>query len=387
MRRLRIAALAASCGMVVLTPLLVAAFAGPGSSHVEATAALPAADYRPAHTAATLEPVNAAQTTSISKTSVAEATPATPTVALDEPLAESAAIPVPEPAQVEPPATAVALAASDNPQSAPGEVRTTSAPDPAHDGALDAGQPTLAVNDPCAGAEACINDYLWSLYERAPKVDTVKETEKKKVTVEKNGKTRTITKTETKLVAENFAWKDPQAAEKVSMPLKDYVIGGMDQQFKLRLYRTLRALDRAGLVPGITSAFRDDYRQSLASGLHAANNRSYHGGSLRGGYGHGLAADVVSVKGETSAERWAATEQLWKWIDAHGKEFGIGRPYLNKDPGHCAPIDGKEYADHHAKALAQQTRPDAKKKNKIAKHDRNKETSTTVATSHEPQNR
>jgi hypothetical protein len=165
------------------------------------------------------------------------------------------------------------------------------------------------------------------------------------------------------------------------------VIGGMDQQFKLRLYRTLRALDRAGLVPGITSAFRDDYRQSLASGLHAANNRSYHGGSLRGGYGHGLAADVVSVKGETSAERWAATEQLWKWIDAHGKEFGIGRPYLNKDPGHCAPIDGKEYADHHAKALAQQTRPDAKKMNKIAKHDRNKETSTTVATSHEPQNR
>ena len=110
------------------------------------------------------------------------------------------------------------------------------------------------------------------------------------------------------------------------MPLKDYVIGGMDQQFKLRLYRTLRALDRAGLVPGITSAFRDDYRQSLASGLHAANNRSYHGGSLRGGYGHGLAADVVSVKGETSAERWAASEQLWKWIDAHGKEFEMAGP-------------------------------------------------------------
>src|SRR5262245_31836963 len=103
MRRLRIAALAASCGTVVLTPLLVAAFAGPGPAQVEATVALPAADYRPAHTAATLEPVNAAQTTSISKTSVAEATPATPTVALAEPLTASAAIPVPEPAPVEPP--------------------------------------------------------------------------------------------------------------------------------------------------------------------------------------------------------------------------------------------------------------------------------------------
>src|SRR5262249_45890735 len=27
------------------------------------------------------------------------------------------------------------------------------------------------------------------------------------------------------------------------------------------------------------------------------------------------------------------------------KEFGIGRPYLDKDPPHIAPIDGKEYAD------------------------------------------
>jgi hypothetical protein len=36
---------------------------------------------------------------------------------------------------------------------------------------------------------------------------------------------------------------------------------------------------------------------------------------------------------------------MWKWIDAHGKQFGIGRPYLDKDPPHIAPIDGKEYAD------------------------------------------
>jgi hypothetical protein len=37
---------------------------------------------------------------------------------------------------------------------------------------------------------------------------------------------------------------------------------------------------------------------------------------------------------------------LWKWIDAHGAEFGIGRPYLDRDPPHVGPIDGKEYADH-----------------------------------------
>ena len=44
---------------------------------------------------------------------------------------------------------------------------------------------------------------------------------------------------------------------------------------------------------------------------------------------------------------------LWKWIDAHEKELGIGRPYLDKDPPHVAPIDGKEYADKRSAAKAQ----------------------------------
>jgi hypothetical protein len=91
---------------------------------------------------------------------------------------------------------------------------------------------------------------------------------------------------------------------------------------------------------------RRDNRQSLASGLKAATDRSFHGGSSRGGYGHGLAADVVSVKGETREQRYSSSENLWKWIDVHGEEFGIGRPYLDRDPAHVAPIDGKEYAAH-----------------------------------------
>ena len=83
-------------------------------------------------------------------------------------------------------------------------------------------------------------------------------------------------------------------------------------------------MDDAELSPGITSAFRDDYRQSLASGLKAATDRSYHGGSFRGGYGHGLAADLVSVKGETRAERLMSSESLWKWFDAHGTSLELG---------------------------------------------------------------
>jgi hypothetical protein len=36
---------------------------------------------------------------------------------------------------------------------------------------------------------------------------------------------------------------------------------------------------------------------------------------------------------------------LWKWIDEHGKEYGVGRPYLDHDPPHVGPMDGKEYVD------------------------------------------
>ena len=200
--------------------------------------------------------------------------------------------------------------------------------------------------------DVCIDQYLWSLYERTPKVDTVKVEEQIKVKVKNKGKTRTVVKTLTKYITQDFGWKDPIAAQKAGMSLKDYVIGGIDRGFKRKLYSALRAMDDAGLSPGITSAFRDDYRQKLASGNKAAPDSSYHGGSRRGGYGHGLAADLVSVKGETRAERCTWSEILWKWIDTHEKELGIGRPYLDKDPPHVAPLDGKEYADKRSSAKA-----------------------------------
>jgi hypothetical protein len=99
------------------------------------------------------------------------------------------------------------------------------------------------------------------------------------VTVKVDGKTRTVIKVSTTLVSEDFAWKDPKAAEKARMSLMEYVIGG-DRDFKLKLYHALRAIDDAGLSPGITSAFRDDFRQSLASGLKAATDRSLSRGKL-----------------------------------------------------------------------------------------------------------
>jgi hypothetical protein len=246
------------------------------------------------------------------------------------------------------------------PEALPVQMATANVLDPVQE---EAKKPVSSIErlDECPVPEICIDQYLWSLYERAPKVGARKVVEQIKETVEKNGKTQTITKKTTKYVEDDFAWKDPKAAEKAGMSIKDYVIGGMDRKFKLKLYHALRALDDAGLSPGITSSFRDDYRQSIASGLKASSNSSYHGGSLRGGYGHGMAADVVSVKGETRSEQFRSSEDLWKWVDAHGKDFGVGRPYLDFDPGHIAPIDGKEYAAKRGRAKSQLAKSEAKK--------------------------
>jgi hypothetical protein len=218
----------------------------------------------------------------------------------------------------------------------------------------------------CLVAEPCIDQFLWALYQRTPKEDTIKEHELRKVTVKRKGKLVTVTRSFTRLVDNDFTWKDPKAAERSGMLMMDYVIGGMDRSFKTKLFRALYAAEAAGLQPGITSAFRDDYRQSIASGLKAASDRSYHGGSFRGGYGHGLAADIVSVNGADRALRWVSTEALWKWVDANGKQFGIGRPYLARDPPHVGPIDGQEYASRRGGAKA--AGADVKKRDRQAAH-------------------
>jgi hypothetical protein len=77
----------------------------------------------------------------------------------------------------------------------------------------------------------------------------------------------------------------------------------------------------------------------------------------------------VSNNGATRMERLNSTQTLWTWIDAHGKEFGIGRPYLNRDPPHVAPIDGKEYADHRPGMRARLAAAAAKLRNEVASRD------------------
>jgi hypothetical protein len=250
-----------------------------------------------------------------------------------------------DPSDVLPPETPAAQVAT---EAVPTGAAASDTSDPKQDGKSSVD--TVAVLDECYDVDACVDRYLWALYQRTPKEDSAKEQQQRQVTVKRKGKLVTITRTVSSVKDEDFSWKDPKAADHAGMPMIDYVIGGVDRDFKLRLFRMLHAAEQAGLSPGITSAFRDDYRQSIASGLKAANDRSYHGGSSRGGYGHGLAADVVSTNGANRTQRLASTEIFWSWIDKHGVEFGIGRPYLDRDPPHVAPIDGQEYASHNPKA-------------------------------------
>src|SRR6266566_1864559 len=357
---------AASCGSLVFAGWVVASVAGFGSAGIEITAAVPIEDRRAPSLTADAELAVAPQATAMGNAAVANAAVASAEVATAaEPVTGTATGTT---AASDKPESIVVAALPDSSQMLPPEtppVATASTPDPVPNDAKDAVD-SVEILDECPVADICIDRYLWALYQRTPKMDTIKVHERRKVTVKKRGKTKTVTKSFTRLVDNDFTWKDPKAAEKAGMTMMDYVIGGMDRSFKLKLFHTLRAAEQAGLSPGITSAFRDDYRQSIASGLTAASDRSYHGGSLRGGYGHGLAADAVSVKGGTRDERWISSENLWKWIDEHGNEFGIGRPYLNRDPPHVAPIDGKEYATRRGGTKAKQAESDIKKPKRLA---------------------
>jgi hypothetical protein len=287
----------------------------------------------------------------VADTSAAAAPAAEPAASEPVPPSPAAAAPAIEPVATEPvPPPPIAAAPAVEPVSTdpvpPAPTRgmqlASLPPSNAADDELKPSERPPGAAEQCT-TDACVDAYLFALYERASKVDTEKVPEQHKVTIKKKGKVRTVTRTVIKYVVSDFTWKDPAAAQHAGMSLKDYVIGGMDHDFRLTLYRALRKLDDAGFMPGITSAFRDDYRQSIATGNKASSDRSYHGGSLRGGYGHGLAADIVSVKGDTRLERFAASEQMWAWIDAHEKELGIGRPYLDRDPPHVGPLEGTEY--------------------------------------------
>lgn len=166
------------------------------------------------------------------------------------------------------------------------------------------------------------DDYLFLLYERAPKFDN----------------------------SGFFGKKDAEAAQRRGMGIKEYVIEGIDPEYRKIFARAAQIMELYGFEPTINSGFRDDYRQSLASDRgKAAIGYSFHGGSHRGGWGHGLAIDVVSVNAISPVqdERLAASRPMWNWIDRYGPRLGIGRAYGDVDNPHVTPTSSREYAAHH----------------------------------------
>jgi hypothetical protein len=151
-----------------------------------------------------------------------------------------------------------------------------------------------------------IDEYLWSVYQRS-------------------GTKRDSTG--------DFTWKDEAAAARLGLLTKEYVIGGMDWDFRELLYDLGHAMDADGINWTILSAFRDDYRQGIASGFKAHRGYSFHGGSVAtGGYGHGCAADLGGSDGSDSSD------VVWKWLDQHGEQFRIHRPMRQSDPAHIQPF-------------------------------------------------
>jgi hypothetical protein len=178
---------------------------------------------------------------------------------------------------------------------------------PAHE-SLSTASPN--VSERPVASEARLDEvkaYLWSVYRRSgSKVDS-------------HG---------------DFTWKDTAAAITFGLTVEDYVIGGIDPDFRELLFAVGHAMDAGGVEWTILSAFRDDYRQNLASGLKARVNNSFHGGSeATGGYGHGCAVDLAS------ADR-LSDDKVWNWLDRKGREFALYRPLRAADPAHTIPMAG-----------------------------------------------
>src|SRR6266446_8410325 len=66
----------------------------------------------------------------------------------------------------------------------------------------DAGKAVSSIEivDECLVVDICVDRYLWTLYQRTPKEDTIKELERRNITVKRKGKMVTVARTFTKLV-------------------------------------------------------------------------------------------------------------------------------------------------------------------------------------------
>jgi hypothetical protein len=202
---------------------------------------------------------------------------------------------------------ATSLSAGPPQSGSPGGNAAASPSDPSHEtlstAAPDVSEKPVAASAPVDEVKA----YLWSVYQRSP------------TKVDGHG---------------DFTWKDVSAAGRAGLSVEDYVIGGIDPDFRELLFAAGHAMDAAGVEWTMLSGFRDDFRQNLAAGLKARVDNSFHGGSgATGGYGHGCAVDLASVDRHSD-------DKVWNWVDRKGREFDLNRPLRAADPAHTLPMAG-----------------------------------------------
>jgi len=133
--------------------------------------------------------------------------------------------------------------------------------------------------------------------------------------------------------AGDFTWKDAAAATRVGRTVCEYAVQGMHRDLREALYALGTQADEVGLNWSFLSAFRDDYRQMIATGFKAQPCRSMHGGSCRTeGFGDGQAADLWIADESGNPARDASA--LLDLIDRVGPSLGLSRPLRGADPPH-----------------------------------------------------
>jgi len=191
-RRLAVAAL---CGTVVLAGGVAVGLAGLGSLGIKSTGA-PIEVSRATSATAGAEHVDARQATALGEDGVSVADTASGSAALSDPRpmpqpitppAPIASVSTPDPVRNEAKEAACPVEVADmasgsaalpdcHPMSRPAAPTVLSVAVSPTDPMQNAARPAISSEalDACLNSDVCIDQYLWSLYERTPKVDTVK---------------------------------------------------------------------------------------------------------------------------------------------------------------------------------------------------------------------
>src|SRR5262249_45089720 len=107
--------------------------------------------------------------------------------ARDEPQS-TVEVPSTDASQARPPETPMRVATADPSDPLPGDTRTSAG--------------SIEIVDECLVADICIDRYLWAIYQRTPKQDSIRVHERRNVTVKKKRKMVTVSRIFTRLVDE-----------------------------------------------------------------------------------------------------------------------------------------------------------------------------------------